>query len=227
MTKEPLILVVDDERAIRDFLATNLAAKGFSCEQTSSAEGALALASSLNPDLVLLDLGLPDRDGKEVVAQIRLRSDVPIVVISARDQEQEKVLALDAGADDYLTKPFGLDELFARIRVALRHRPGPPPAGPIVFGDLVWDPENHMVKLGAQEVHLTPLEYKLFAFMASHPGRLLTHGTLLKEVWGVHNLTQTHYVRIAMAALRKKLEQDASRPRLIVTEVGTGYRFFH
>lgn len=228
MTKEPLVLVVDDEEPIRRFLLVNLAARGFACEQVANAEGALTLAASLHPDLVLLDLGLPDLDGKEVVARIREFSGVPIVILSARDQEQEKVAALDAGADDYLTKPFGLDELVARVKVALRHRPGEalPLTEKHTFGDLVWQPADHRVFMGATEVHLSPVEYRLFGYMARHPGRILTHGTLLREVWGLSSLEMTHYVRIAMASLRKKLEADPGRPRYIHTEVGTGYRFY-
>jgi len=227
MTKEPLILIVDDEEPIRRFLEANLRSRGFSCEQVSTADGALTLVASLHPDLLLVDLGLPDRDGKDLVADIRRFSPVPIVVLSARNQEKEKVAALDAGADDYLTKPFGLDELVARVRVGLRRRgPEPTPQGTVTFGDLVWHPGDHRVFVGPQEVHLTPVEYRLFAFMAQFPGRILTHGTLLREVWGLSTLEMTHYVRIAMASLRKKLEADPGRARFIHTEVGTGYRFY-
>lgn len=228
MTKEPLLLIVDDEEPIRRFLTANMKARGFSCEEVSTGDGALALTASLRPDLVLLDLGLPDLDGKDLVTQIREFSPVPIVVLSARDQEQEKVAALDAGADDYLTKPFGLDELVARVKVALRHRRGEvtPAASAVSFDHLVWHPEDHRVFLGGEEVHLSPVEYRLFTFMAQNPGRILTHGVLLREVWGLSSLEMTHYVRIAMAALRKKLEADPGRPRYIHTEVGTGYRFF-
>jgi len=228
VTKEPLILIVDDEEQIRRFLRTNLKSRGFACEETSTAEAALSLVASLKPELVLLDLGLPDLDGQEVVVRIRRFSAVPIFVLSARDQEQEKVAALNAGADDYLTKPFGLEELVARIRVALRHRPGEVQGAPgrTEFGELVWDPEAHRVFLSGDEVHFSPVEYRLFSYMAQHPGRILTHATLLREVWGLSSVELTHYVRIAMAAVRKKLETDPGRPRFIHTEIGTGYRFF-
>jgi two-component system KDP operon response regulator KdpE len=228
MTKEPLILIIDDEAPIRAFLRAGLTSRGYACEEAASADAGLTLAASLNPDLVLLDLGLPDLDGQVVVTRLRARGAVPIVVLSARDQEQDKVKALDAGADDYLTKPFGLDELTARIKVALRHRQGPAgPSDPVqTFGDLTWDPAAHRVFVADQEAHLTPVEYRLLTVLARQPGRILTHAWLLKEVWGLSSLESVHYVRIAMAGLRKKLEADPGNPRFIHTEVGTGYRFF-
>jgi two-component system KDP operon response regulator KdpE len=228
MTKEPLVLIVDDEAPIRDFLRAGLTARGYACEEAATAETGLTLAASLNPDLILLDLGLPDLDGQVVVARLRKEGSVPIVILSARDQEQDKVRALDAGADDYLTKPFGLDELTARIKVALRHRQGPTgPGDPVqTFGDLTWDPGAHRVFVAGTEAHLTPVEYRLLSVLARHPGRILTHAWLLKEVWGLSSLESVHYVRIAMAGLRKKLERDPGNPQFIHTEVGTGYRFF-
>jgi len=227
MTKLPLVLVVDDEEPIRQFLRVSLKDRGFAFEDVGTAEGALFLVASLHPDVVLVDLGLPDRDGKDLVAQIRLTCDSPIVVISARDQEAEKVAALDAGADDYLTKPFGVEELVARLKVALRHaaRNRVPTLGTLVFGDLVWNAEDQRVLLGGEPVHLTPLEYKLLAYMVLHPGRVLTHGTLLREVWGLSNLEYSHYVRIAVGSLRKKLRDGTPGHRFIETEIGTGYRF--
>ena len=225
MTKEPLILIIDDEPAIRLFLSADLRARGYACEEAGTADAGLTLAASLHPDLVLLDLGLPDLDGKTVAARLRAASDVPLLVLSARDQEQEKVAALNAGADDYLTKPFGLDELNARIRAALRRRAPVTTPAPRNFGDLLWDAEARRVFLAGAEVHLTPVEYRLFAVLASHPGRILTHGRLLLDVWGLSSLESVHYVRIAMAALRKKLERDPGKPEFIHTEVGTGYRF--
>jgi len=228
VTKEPLILVVDDEPAIRAFLRSSLAARGWASEEAATAETGLTLALSLNPDLVLLDLGLPDLDGVEVITRLRKTSRVPIVVLSARDQERDKVEALNAGADDYLTKPFGLDELTARIKVALRHRSGPAsPDGPTqTFGPMTWDPAARRVFVAGEEVHLTPVEYRLLVVLAQSPGRILTHSRLLQEVWGLASLDSVHYVRIAMASLRKKLEHDPGNPRFIHTEVGTGYRFF-
>ncbi len=224
MTKEPLVLIVDDEPAIRSFLRAGLHEQGYATEDASTADAALSLASSLHPDVILLDLGLPDLDGKTVASRLRARSDVPIIVLSAREQEQEKVAALDAGADDYLTKPFGLDELGARIRAALRRR-SPHTQGVLQWGDLVWDPGARRVFLAGNEVHLTPVEYRLLTALASHPGRILTHSRLLQDVWGLSSLESVHYVRVAMAALRKKLERNPSRSEFIRTEVGTGYRF--
>jgi two-component system KDP operon response regulator KdpE len=221
VTKEPLILIVDDEPPIRAFLRAALTGWGYACEEASTADAALSLAASLHPDLVLLDLGLPDLDGKEVAERLR---GTPIIVLSARDQEQEKVAALDAGADDYLTKPFGLDELGARIRASLRRR-APAVRGPLRFGALTWDVDARRVFLEGTEAHLTPVEYRLFAVLASHPGRILTHGRLLQDVWGLSSLESAHYVRVAMAALRKKLERAPGQPGFIRTEVGTGYRF--
>jgi two-component system KDP operon response regulator KdpE len=228
VTKEPLILIVDDEAAIRTFLRSHLADRGYSCEEAATAEMGLTLAASLNPDLILLDLGLPDLDGQEVVLRLRQASQVPIIVISARDREAEKVRALEAGADDYVSKPFGLDELAARVRVALRHRSGSRPLGdaPQSFGDLVWDPQARRVFLAGSEVHLTPVEYRLLTVLAGNAGRILTHRKLLEDVWGLRSAEHLHYVRIAMVGLRKKLEPQPGRPRFIHTESGTGYRFF-
>lgn len=228
MTKEPLILIVDDEASIRAFLKTNLTARGYICEEAATAEMGLTLAASLNPDLVLLDLGLPDLDGQEVVLRLRKISQVRIVIISARSQEAEKVLALEAGADDYVAKPFGLDELAARIKVVLRRRIGLElSAEPTrTFGDLVWDTVARRVFLAGQEVHLTPVEYRLWTVLAGNPGRILTHRRLLEEVWGLKSTEFLHYVRVAMVGLRKKLEPDPGTARFIHTEAGTGYRFF-
>lgn len=230
MTKEPLILIVDDEASIRTFLKTTLVARGYVCEEVSTAEMGLTLAASLHPDLILLDLGLPDLDGQEVMLRIRRTSQVPIIVISARDQEAEKVRALEAGADDYVGKPFGLDELAARIRVALRHRSGAATGaekeGPVAFGNLVWDTSTRRVFLSGAEVHLTPLEYRLLSVLASNPGRIMTHRRLLEAVWGLTSTEFLYYVRVAMVGLRKKLEPVAGSTRFIHTEAGTGYRFF-
>lgn len=228
MTKEPLILIVDDEAPIRTFLRTHLRGHGYTCEEAATAEMALTLASSLNPDLILLDLGLPDLDGQEVVLRLRKASAVPILVISARDREADKVRALNAGADDYVSKPFGLDELTARVRVALRHRSDPPAvaSAPLTFGDLVWDPQARRVFLSGTEIHLTPVEYRLFTVLAGNPGRILTHRKLLEDVWGLRSTEFLHYVRIAMVGLRRKLEPKQGTVRFIHTESGTGYRFF-
>jgi two-component system KDP operon response regulator KdpE len=222
----PRVLVVDDEVAIRSFLVETLRHESYSVEEVGTADGALLLAASLRPDVILLDLGLPDLDGKEVIRRIRVGQSTPIIIISARDQESEKVAALDSGADDYLTKPFGSGELIARIKVALRHRLRE--QGPITtqaFGDLVWQPEQQQVLRRGEALHLTPMEYKLFQFLASSPGRVLTYGTLLREVWGHSSLEQAQSVRVTVAALRRKLQESESGIRYIGTEVGTGYRF--
>jgi len=221
------ILVVDDEPALCRFVGGSLRALGYSVEEVGTAEGALLLAASQRPDVILLDLGLPDLDGKEVIRRIRQDQSIPIIVLSARDQEAEKVAALEAGADDYLTKPFGGAELAARIKVALRHRLRE--QGPVAkqnFGPLVWYPEDQRVLLGLEDVHLTPLEYKLFQVLASSPGRVLTYGILLREVWGSSSLEQAQNVRVAVAALRRKLKDGEGGVRYIGTEVGMGYRFW-
>jgi len=220
------LLVVDDEASLRRSLNDTLQHHGYSVEAVGTAEGALLLAASLNPDLILLDLGLPDLDGKEVVRRIRANQSMPIIILSARDQEGEKVAALEAGADDYLTKPFGSAELLARIRVALRHRVRE--RGPLekqTFGDLVWLPEDQRVLHRGTPVHLTPMEYRLFQFLASAPGRVFTYGTILHEVWGHSSLEQAQNVRVTVAALRRKIHDGEQDQRYIATEVGTGYRF--
>lgn len=225
-TLTPLILVVEDEATLRRFLADTLQRQGYAVEEVGTAEGALLLAASQNPDLLLLDLGLPDLDGKEVVRQVRRNQVTPIIILSARDQESEKVAALEAGADDYLTKPFGSAELVARIKVALRHRARE--QGPQVqqtFGDLVWLPQEQQVLHRGIPVHFTPTEYRLFQFLASSPGRVLTYSTILHEVWGYSSLEQAQNVRVTVAALRRKIQDGEGGVRYIGTEVGTGYRF--
>jgi len=227
MTKEPLILIVDDEPGIRTFLKTNLTARGYACEEAATAEMGLTLAASLHPDVVLLDLGLPDLDGQDMVVRLRKLSQVRIVVISARSQEAEKVRALEAGADDYVAKPFGVDELAARIKVVLRRQAGSEPSEPTrTFGELVWDTAARRVFLAGAEVHLTPVEYRLWTVLAGNPGRILTHRRLLEDVWGLTSTEFLHYVRVAMVGLRKKLEPSPGSARFIHTEAGTGYRFF-
>ena len=211
---------------MRRFLRTALGAQDYRLAEATSAREGLALAASRNPDVILLDLGLPDRDGLDVTRELRGWSTVPIIVLSARGREQDKVAALDLGADDYLTKPFGVEELLARIRVALRHSASAGTAPEPVFeaGDLRVDLERREVRRNGQEVHLTPTEYKLLTVLIRHAGKVLTHRQLLKDVWGVHYAGQSHYARVYMAQLRQKLEEDPSRPRLLVTEPGVGYR---
>jgi two-component system, OmpR family, KDP operon response regulator KdpE len=223
----PLILLIEDEPQMRRFLRTALDANDYRLVEAETAKDGLAQAAARNPDVILLDLGLPDRDGLEVARELRGWSTTPIVVLSARGREEDKVRALDLGADDYLTKPFGVEELLARIRVALRHAALPPGAGPgPVFeaGDLRVDLAARRVSRAGQEVHLTPTEYKLLITLVRHAGKVLTHRQLLKDVWGANYVNQSHYVRVYMGQLRQKIEADPARPRLLLTEPGVGYR---
>ncbi len=222
-----VVLVVEDEPQMQRFLRASLTSHGFRYIEAGTAAEAVAVATTQNPEIVLLDLGLPDRDGIELTRSLREWTRVPIIVISARGREEDKVEALDAGADDYLTKPFGMNELLARIRVALRHAElaGAPEGSPVHdFGALKVDLEHRQVTLSGREVHLTPIEYKLLVLLAKNSGKVLTHRQILKDVWGPAYVGQTHYVRVRMAELRKKIELDPERPRLIVTEPGVGYR---
>ena len=223
---EPTVLLVEDEVQMRRFLRASLSASGFKLiEATTAAEG-LSLAASHNPELILLDLGLPDEDGVSVTKKLREWTRTPIIILSARGREASKVEALDAGADDYLTKPFGVSELLARMRVALRHavQSSGAPAPVFELGALHLDLARREVKLDGKEVHLTPLEYRLLSLLAMHAGKVLTHGHILKEVWGPGHAEQTHYLRVYMAQLRRKLEVDPARPKLLMTEPGVGYR---
>jgi two-component system KDP operon response regulator KdpE len=223
----PLVLLIEDEPQMRRFLRAALGAQDYRLVEATTARDGLAQAASRNPDVILLDLGLPDRDGLEVARELREWSATPIIVLSARGREQDKVAALDLGADDYLTKPFGVEELLARIRVALRHAAlpaGAPPEPVFQAGDVRVDLVRREVRRGDQEVHLTPTEYKLLTLLIRHAGKVLTHRQLLKDVWGANYADQSHYVRVYMAQLRQKLEADPARPRLLVTEPGVGYR---
>lgn len=227
MTQGPLVLVVEDESQMRKFIRASLASHGYRILEAERASEVIMLITSHNPDLVLLDLGLPDGDGIDLTRQVREWSRVPIIVISARGREDDKVAALDAGADDYLTKPFAVNELLARMRVAQRHANAPAinaEAQVFEFGELHIDAARREVTLSGEAVHLTPIEYKLLTLFARHAGKVLTHRQILKEVWGPSYATQTHYVRVQMAELRKKIEVDPSRPKLLVTEPGVGYR---
>ena len=222
-----LVLVVEDEPQMRKFIRASLASHGYRIAEAERASEAVLLITSHNPALVLLDLGLPDGDGLDLTRQLREWSRVPIIVISARGREDDKVAALDAGADDYLTKPFGVNELLARMRVALRHaQADQPPSAAAVFeqGELRVDLMRREVTRAGQLVHLTPIEYKLLTLFVKHAGKVLTHRQILKEVWGPAYTTQTHYVRVQMSELRAKLEQDPARPKLLLTEPGVGYR---
>ena len=225
-TPGPLVLVIEDEPQMRRFLRVSLESHGFRLvEATTAAEG-LGLAASHNPEVVLLDLGLPDGDGMGVARRVREWSRMPIIVISARGREADKVEALDAGADDYLTKPFGINELLARIRVALRHaQQASVPSTPILeIGPMRIDLDRREVTVSGSEVHLSPIEYRLLVLLARNAGRVLTHRQLLKEVWGPGHAEQTHYLRVYMASLRRKIEPEPARPRLLATEPGVGYR---
>jgi two-component system KDP operon response regulator KdpE len=226
----PRVAIIEDEAPIRRFLRASLAAEGYQVAEATTALEGLRMVTQSPPDLLLLDLGLPDRDGKQLIGEIRGWSNVPIVVLTARDQEAEKVAALDLGADDYLTKPFGMSELLARIRVALRHHdrlasPTSAPATVYQEGPLRIDVAARRVFLANEEVRLTKLEYDLLSLLVRYAGRVLTHRTLLKEVWGPEAVHETHYVRVFVANLRKKIEPDPARPRFILTEQGVGYRF--
>jgi two-component system, OmpR family, KDP operon response regulator KdpE len=222
----PQVLIVEDEPQMRRFLNTTLRAHGFLVTEAASAREGLAQAAGRNPDVILLDLGLPDGDGLEVTREIRRSARTPIIVLSARGREQDKVAALDLGADDYLTKPFGVAELLARIRVALRHSVPDASADLPVFrtGELRVDLVRREVFRGEERAHLTPTEYKLLSALIRHAGRVVTHRQLLQEVWGANYADQTHYLRVYMAQLRHKLERDPTRPRLLTTEPGVGYR---
>lgn len=227
MKAAPLILIVEDEPPIRRFLRASLTDEGYRFNEAETGSEALKLAVREPPDLILLDLGLPDVDGLEVVRQLRDWSKIPVIVLSARGQENDKVRALDAGADDYLTKPFGVGELLARIRVALRHAASnaSPNAEPVFqTGELKVDLAAHQVWLAEKEVHLTPIEYRLLTTLIKHAGKVLTHRFLLKEVWGPDQSYETHYLRVFMATLRRKIEENPARPRYLLTEQGIGYR---
>jgi two-component system KDP operon response regulator KdpE len=221
-----LVLVVEDDPQMRRFLRASLASRGFRLVEAATAEEVTAIVTGQSPEVILLDLGLPDGDGIALARNIREWSRVPIIVISARGREADKVEALDGGADDYLTKPFGVNELMARIRVALR-RAGEigAPATPLFqLGSLRVDFARREVTLDEREVHLTPIEYRLLALLAQNAGRVLTQRQILEQVWGRGHAGQAHYVRVYMAQLRRKVEVDPARPRFLVTEPGVGYR---
>ena len=226
MSQEATILLIEDEPEIRRFLRTTLPAHGYRVYEASNGRDGLIEAQARNPDLILLDLGLPDLDGGEVIRRVREWTDTSIIVLSARDQEQAKVAALDLGADDYITKPFGVNELLARIRTALRHVAQAGDGGESVFvlGDLKVDLGRRQVFVLEKEVHLTPIEYKLLTTLTRYAGKVLTHRQLLKEVWGPLHVDEGHYLRVYMRQLRNKLERNPAHPRYLMTELGVGYR---
>lgn len=224
MNNGPHVLVVDDELQIRRFLRIALEANGYRVFESSNGRDALQEAARLRPDLVILDMGLPDMEGLEVLNQLREWLPTPVIILSVRDTDRDKVAALDAGADDYLTKPFSLDELMARMRVAQRHaQPGPHPTV-FTLGNVTIDLAHRQVTKKGQPVPLTPTEYALLRQLVQHAGRVLTHKQILKEVWGPEYVDETHYLRVYFAQLRQKLEDDPSLPKLILTEPGVGYR---
>ncbi len=224
---EPLVLLIEDEPQMRRFLRITLRSQGFRLVEAETAHDGLLQAATHSPEIILLDLGLPDMDGLEVIRRIREWSAMPIIVLSAREQEKEKVRSLDGGADDYLTKPFGTGELLARMRVALRHRRIHDGQVEPVFiqGELKVDLVNRRVFVGDSEIHLTPTEYRLLSLLVHHAGKVLTHRYLLQDVWGKAFVTQTQYLRVYMAQLRRKIEVDPARPRYLINEPGVGYRF--
>ena len=221
-----LVLVIEDEVAMRRFLSAALSSHGFKVIEAGTIAQAMTLATETRPAAILLDLGLPDGDGLDLLRKLREWSTTPVIVLSARDREHDKVQALDAGADDYLTKPFGVSELLARIRVALRHaRAHTVTEDPVLaVGPIRVDQARHEVTVDEARVHLTPIEFRLLLFLARHAGKVLTHRQLLHEVWGPRSTQHTQYLRVHMAALRKKLETDPARPRWLTTEPGVGYR---
>jgi two-component system, OmpR family, KDP operon response regulator KdpE len=220
------VLIVDDEPSILATMAPLLASRGYEVATAMSGRAALESVERVGPDLVILDLGLPDLDGVELCRLLRDGRSTPIIVLSARGAESDKVAALDAGADDYVTKPFGSEELLARIRVALRRvDPTPASPGPIVRGDLLIDRDRHSVSRGDEQIRLTPKEFELLLLFAQNPGRVLTHRTILKAIWGPHAVDQPEHLRVLLGALRKKIEREPSRPQYILTEPWVGYRF--
>jgi two-component system, OmpR family, KDP operon response regulator KdpE len=227
MNNSATIIVIEDEVQIRRFLRTALTSEGYKVIEAETGKQGLTEATTRKPDLIILDLGLPDMDGVEVAKELRTWSSVPVIILSARSQESDKISALDAGADDYLVKPFGVGELLARIRVALRHvssTPNGEEEGVFSVDELKVDMIHRKITVSGAEVHLTPIEYRLLTVLVKHAGKVLTHRLLLKEVWGPNYVERAHYLRIYMGILRHKLEKDPARPRFLLTEVGVGYR---
>ena len=226
---QPLILIVDDEKSIRSFLRLSIEMQGYKCIDASDGTTALMLAISQNPDILVLDLGLPDIDGVEVIKKLRKVSQMPIIIISARGHEREKIEALDAGADDYLTKPFSVPELLARIRVILRHKASDSAANETVnkiyhIKDLIIDTDKHRVWLNNKELRLTPNEYKVLVLLAQNQGKVLSHKFIAQNIYGDMLPNDTQNLRVCMGNLRRKLGQDPSAPEYIITEIGVGYR---
>ena len=222
---EPRILIVEDEANIRRFVRLTLAAEGYEVFEAASLQRGLIEAGTRHPDMLVLDLGLPDGDGIDLIRDLRAWSAAPVIVLSARSSEADKIAALDAGADDYLVKPFGAGELLARVRAQLRRHPGQAAGEPLLcFGEICIDFQQRSVERAGEAVHLTPIEYRLLTCLAAHPGKVLTHQQLLQAVWGPGHAQDTHYVRVHMANLRKKIEADPAYPRYLSTQAGIGYR---
>lgn len=220
------VLIVEDEKEIRRFLRVALESEALRVYDCETLQRGLIEAATRKPDLVILDLGLPDGDGIDFIRDFRQWSSVPVLVLSARSEEQDKILALDAGADDFLTKPFGVGELLARVRVALRRQSGQPSPGAVVqFGQVRIDLAAHTIVRSDETIHLTPTEFRLLALLVNNPGKVLTQRQLLSHVWGPNAVEHSHYLRIYMGHLRQKLEQDPARPAHFLTETGIGYRF--
>jgi len=223
----PVIVLIEDEAQIRRFLRAALTGQGYHLFEAATGEAGLVEAATRQPDLIILDLGLPDLDGLEVIRRLREWATIPIIILSARGQERDKIAALDAGADDYVSKPFGVGELLARMRVALRHAAhAGSDSGESTFsvGELQVDLGRRQVVVAGNAVHLTPIEYRLLATLIRHAGKILTHQHLLREVWGPNQTDQAQYLRVYVAQLRRKLERDPARPRYLLTEPGVGYR---
>ena len=221
----PVVVLIEDEPQIRRFLRATLGSSGYRLYEATSGEDGLVEAATRQPDVVILDLGLPDIDGLQVIRRLREWSKVPIIVLSARGQEGDKVAALDAGADDYVSKPFAVGELLARLRVALRHAAVGESGEPtFTVAGLRVDQVKRLVQVDGKDVHLTPIEYRLLTTLVRHAGRVLSQRQLLKEVWGPAHTDQAHYLRVYMGTLRRKLERDPARPRYLLTEPGVGYR---
>ncbi|WFP48580.1 response regulator [Methylomonas sp. EFPC3] len=224
---DPVIIVIEDDPAIRRFLRTSLHSNGYKVFDAETGKQGLVELGVRKPDLLILDLGLPDMDGVDVIKAVRAWSALPIIILSARSGEQQKIDALDAGADDYLTKPFGFGELQARIRVALRHALRPQDSAPesvFTTGNLQVDLSSRVVKVDDREIHLTPIQYRLLSVLVKNAGKVLTHQQILREVWGPNYQEHAHYPRIYMSQLRQKLEADPAQPKLLLTESGLGYR---
>lgn len=229
MNNNPYILVVEDDRPIRNFITAALSSQGYKYIETDKGNEAVTLSISNHPDLIILDLGLPDIDGTEVIKRVRGLLNIPIIIVSARENERQKVEALDMGADDYLTKPFGISELLARIRVSLRHNniSDNTKKGNIKTFEvkaLKIDFEKRKVAVDNKEIHLTPIEYRIMALLAKYSGKVLTHNFIIREIWGTSLGNETQSLRVFMANLRRKIEKDPAQPEYIYTEVGVGYR---